>query len=313
MFPGASATFYRGHNRYPTIGGGYLPYYGTYSLGVPYSPYYYGTYGFAPLFVPADSLFGPGPLMQNIGNLVPADDGGNLPRLPRNLPAPKQQAGQQAGQAQQAAQGAGVANPPAQKKVRVTNAASKARAGKFLQSGDTQFGKQKFHQALERYREGALSAPDLGDCYFRQAFAQVAMGQYDAASKAIQRGLRLQPNWADSAFTLDSLYGAGHHLEKLSHREGLAQAIEQNPLDAGLYLAMGALLYFDGEHERSRPFFERAAQIGGNDDHLLDGFLAPMPADAGNDAAGKNAADRDAAAKGAADKAAARPAGKVNL
>ncbi len=233
-------------------------------------------------------------LMQNIGNLVPADDGGGgnggggnttaLRRTELLIPAQPRPVGQ----------AAGAADPP-QKKVRITNAASKARAGKFLQSGDTQFVKQKFHQALERYREGALSAPDLGDCYFRQAFAQVAMGQYEAASKAIQRGLWLKPDWADSDFTINSLYGADHHLEKLSHREGLAQAIEQNPLDAGLYLAMGALLYFDGEQQRSRPFFEKAAQLSGNDEHLLDGFLAPMPADGADRDAGEreDAADRD--------------------
>jgi hypothetical protein len=26
-------------------------------------------------------------------------------------------------------------------------------------------------------------------------------------------------------------------------------------------------------------FFERAAQLGGNEEHLLDGFLAPRPGD----------------------------------
>jgi tetratricopeptide (TPR) repeat protein len=250
-FSGASTSSYHGIQKYPLIGGGYVPYYGAYALGVPYSPYYYGTFGMPPLFVPADTLFGPGPLMQNIGNLAPADDGGRGANL-----------------------------PPGPKKVRATNAASKARAGKFLQSGDTQFGKQKFHQALERYREGAVAAPDVADCFFRQAFAQIAMGQYEAASKAIQRGLRLKPDWADSDFTLVSLYGAEHHLTKLSHREALAQAIEQSPLDASLHLAMGAMLYFDGEQERSRLFFERAAQLGANDDHQLDGFLAPRPAGA---------------------------------
>jgi hypothetical protein len=307
QFSGASMSFYRGYHRGPTAGYGYVPYYGSYSLGMPYSPYYYGPYVGGPLFVPADNMFGPGPLMQGIGNLVPADDGGggggNPPRAVRNVPPQPRPAGQ----------AAGAADPP-QKKVRVTNAAAKARAGKFLQSGDAQFVKQKFHQALERYREGALSAPDLGDCFFRQAFAQVAMGQYEAASKAIQRGLRLKPDWADSGFTIDSLYGPNHHLTKLSHREGLAQAIEQSPLDAGLYLAMGAMLYFDGEQQRSRPFFEKAAQLSGNDEHLLDAFLVPMPVDGADKGAddGK-AADKGAADRNAADKAAAKPPSRVNL
>ncbi len=75
-------------------GGGFVPYYG-YGLGLPYGPYYYGSFALGPVFVPADSLFGPGPLMAGIGNLVPADDGGMAnPPGPRNRgplagPAPK--------------------------------------------------------------------------------------------------------------------------------------------------------------------------------------------------------------------------------
>ena len=276
-------------------GGGFVPYY-SYGLGLPYGPYYYGSFALGPVFVPADSLFGPGPLMAGIGNLVPADDGGmgNPPgarnRGPLAGPAPKN-AGLQNAVPQNPL------DPPAPKKVRATNAASKARAGKFLQSGDVQFAKQKFHQALERYREGSLAAPDLAECFFRQAFAQVAMGQYEAAAKAIQRGLRLKPDWADGQFSLVSLYGAEQHLIKFSHREVLAQAIEQNPQDANLHLLMGAMLYFDGEQQRSRLFFEQAAQLGANDAHLLDGFLAPAPADA----------DQDDPAPGRANPGAARP------
>ncbi len=107
------------------------------------------------------------------------------------------------------------------------------------------------------------------------------MGQYESAVKSIQRGLRIKPDWADSEFQLASLYGADNHLTQLSHREALAQAIEQNPQDAGLHLLMGALLYFDGAPDRSRLFFERAARFGANDDHSLDGFLIPAPAGAG--------------------------------
>ena len=271
---GSSAAYAGAYKYGPKVGGGVLlPYYG-YGLGVPYSPYYYGSFGLGPLYLPADALFGPGPLMQNLGNFVPADDGDQVVR-------PRPALGKNQGPAlPPAAPGLNAADPPV-KKVRATNAAAKARAGKFLQAGDTQFAKQKYHQALERYREGTLAAPDLGESFFRQAFAQVAMGQYDSAVKSIQRGLRIKPDWADADFQLASLYGAQHHLSQMSHREALAQAIEQNPQDAGLHLLMGALLYFDGAQERSRLFFERAAQLGANDEHLFDGFLVPAPAGAG--------------------------------
>ncbi len=305
MFSGG--YYHHGHQGLSNSTVGYAPY-------LAYGSNYYGFYLPPPLFVPADMLFGPDPLMQGIGNLNGGGPGvgggpgpggvggagGNVP--PAGAMGQAVRAGPVGalgpGQPQRGAGAADNMNPPAPRKVRVTNAAAKARAGKFLQSGDTQFGKQKFYPALERYREGALAAPDLAECFFRQGFAQVALGQYEAAAKAFQRGLRLRPEWADSDFELGPLYGA-NHLAKLSHREGLAQAIEQNPLDAGLLLTMGAMLYFDGQKERSRLFFQRSAQLGGNDSHLLDGFLAPEPADADD-----KPADQEAGAK---------PAGKLNL
>jgi hypothetical protein len=39
-------------------------------------------------------------------------------------------------------------------------------------------------------------------------------------------------------------------------------------------------LFFDGQTQRSEAFFSRAAQLGANDDRLLDGFL-PRPGPAG--------------------------------
>jgi hypothetical protein len=188
------------------------------------------------------------------------------------LPAPAPRAIQRPAPAAPAAQG----DKP---KVRVTNAEWKARAGKFIGFGDTNFGKQSYLSAVERYKTAAEMAPDLAEPYLRQGFAFVAMGQYESAVKAFRRGLKIRSDWSDSPFRLDQIYGDAQ-IAKTAHLENLAKAVEANPLDSELLVALGMQLFFDGQPERSEVFFARAAQLGGNDDKLLDDFL-PRPAPAG--------------------------------
>jgi Flp pilus assembly protein TadD len=294
-------------------GGGYS---GGLMLGLAAGPYYYGNYGLPPYFLDPGSMYGPqspGPFTGagnfgggnfaggnlgagnfGLGNLGGGGMAGQGPAVPAPI----------AGQQPQGGQAPAASGDPPAKKARTTNAAAKARAGKFLQFGDQQFAKQKYYQALERYREAATIAPDLAECFFRQGFAQFAMGQFEAAAKSYRRGLQMRPDWAESEFELISLYGAEHKLAKLSHREALAQAIELNAQSADLLTVMAIVLYFDGDRPRSRLFFDRAAELGGNTDHALDGFLTPGPIDA-------PLPGRERGID--ADKAAVRTAGKANF
>jgi hypothetical protein len=161
-----------------------------------------------------------------------------------------------------------------------TNAAGKARSGKFISYGDANFGKQKYLAALDRYKTAAETADDLAEPVFRQGFALVALGQYASAAKAFRRALRIESDWSAPPFQLTDLYG-NDRLAKTAHEEGLAKAVEANPFDSELLLALAMVLYFDGHAERAGVFFGRAAQLGGNEDGLLDSFLPrPAPADA---------------------------------
>jgi tetratricopeptide repeat protein len=162
---------------------------------------------------------------------------------------------------------------------RVSNAETKAKAGKFIGFGDGNFGKQKYSAAIERYRTAAEMAPDLAEPYFRQGYALVALGQYENAAKAFRRALKIRPDWSDSAFRLDQIYGADQ-LAKTTHLESLAKAIEANPFDSELLVALGVQLYFDGQRDRAGVFLARAAQLGANEDKLLNDFL-PKPGPAG--------------------------------
>jgi hypothetical protein len=171
------------------------------------------------------------------------------------------------------------AEPSARRRIRTSNAEQKAKAGRFLGFGDGNFGKQKYLPAVERYKTAAQMAPDLAEPYFRQGYALVALGQYENAAKTFRRGLKIRSDWTDSPFRLDQIYG-GARLAKTQHLENLAKAVEANPLDVNLLLTLGMQLFFDGQRDRASVFFARAAQLGGNEDRLLNDFL-PRPAPAG--------------------------------
>jgi hypothetical protein len=164
-------------------------------------------------------------------------------------------------------------------KPKVTGAEQKARAGRFIGFGDANFGKQKYLAELERYKTASKSAPDVAEAYLRQGFALFAMGQYGNAAGAFRRGLRIRPDWTGSPFHLDQLYD-GARLSKTGHIESLAKEVEANPLDAELLFVLGMASFFDGQRDRAAVFFAGSAQLGGNEDRLLDGFLPkPKPGD----------------------------------
>ena len=168
---------------------------------------------------------------------------------------------------------------PPKRTPKSTSPEQKARAGKFLGFGDASFAEQKYLAAIERYKSASRIAPDLADPYLRQGHALVALGQYENAVKVFRRGLRIRPEWSGSPFRLNQLYGPDR-IAKVSHIETLAKAVEANPLDSNLLMALGMQLFFDGQAERASVFFARVAQLGGNDDRLLNDFL-PKPAPAG--------------------------------
>ena len=118
----------------------------------------------------------------------------------------------------------------------------------------------------------------MAESYFRQAFALVALGRYEKAAAAFRRGLNVRSDWRGTPFRLDDLYG-GAAVAKTQQIETLAGAVEANPFDADLLLVLGMMLFFDGQADRAAVFFARAAQLGANEDHLLDDFLGiPKPA-----------------------------------
>jgi tetratricopeptide (TPR) repeat protein len=157
-------------------------------------------------------------------------------------------------------------------KLRRSNEESRARGKRFLDFGNALFLEQRFHEALQRYKSAIEAAPDLSEAYVREGFALMAVNQYRLATKAFKIALELDPEIVKSRFRLDDLYG-DNRLAKNSHVELLAREAIANPADADLLFLVGMSLYTDGEVDRARRFFAKAAELGGEEAARL---LAPL-------------------------------------
>ncbi|MCO6459578.1 MAG: hypothetical protein J5I93_30050, partial [Pirellulaceae bacterium] len=161
--------------------------------------------------------------------------------------------------------------------VRQSNAAARQRAGRFLEFGDNRFSQQRYHESLQRYKSAAAAAPDLAEPHFRQAQALIATSRFDLAAAAFRRGLALDDDVRRGGFQLDHLYGDAQ-LAKHAHLEALAQAALNRPWESEPLFLLGVFLYYDGQAERSRVFFERAAGLSGPHDVRLAPFLEALAA-----------------------------------
>jgi tetratricopeptide (TPR) repeat protein len=250
-----------GLNGYPYGTYGYDAYRG---YGYGYDSYLYGSpyyYSPPPIFLPAEELYGPLAMQRFMGV-----DHWFRPQPKVNVKVNVTVPPARDNKVAAAGQDKGIAPPAPQKKLpdRGTNPQSNNLAWKFLGYGDALFGQQKYAEANDRYRKASRNAPQLADAWFRQGFAMAAIGRYDLAVGAIKRGLSLDPTWPKSAFDLKDLYGADE-MARNAHLDALAKAAEEKPTDGDLLFMVGVYLHFDGQADRARKFFQRAAEIAGDD------------------------------------------------
>lgn len=245
---------------------------GYHGQGYPVDDYYYPEpqppvlYGFSPIVIPTESLYGPAAAARVLGNLTPD-------------PAPVNNVWVDAADRWNGAAERGPAwdELPAEPAPPVrSNPQRVARAIRSIGFGDELFRQQRYGEAYRRYKQAAEAAPDHADAYFRQAIVLIALAQYDTACEAIRRGFEHDTEWDSSPFRLDDVYGA-NALAKRAHRDALAEAAEASPQDGRLWYLLGVALYFDGEPLRAEPFFERAQQLVGHNVYL-HGFLRAIEA-----------------------------------
>jgi tetratricopeptide (TPR) repeat protein len=227
------------------------PYPYVYPPGSFYLPGYdYAPWVLPPLYLPAEQLYGP----EQVKRLMGADQMGLAPQT-NVIVVPRGQDRDDADQPR-----------------RATNAKSMALGWRFIASGDAHFQTQEYAEAYRDYKKAAQAAPGLAEAYWRQAFALVGLANYDLAAKAMKKGMSINPNWADSGFRSDELYGA-NKMAKTAHLDGLAKAALDQPNNADLLMLVGVELYFDGQVDRAAPFFERATKLAPELGPLAAGFL----------------------------------------
>lgn len=231
-------------------------------LGYYFDPYYPGGYFLPPVILPAETLYGPQAVRRFMGLDPPLNVSGGIPYLP-----PYGYGGLGGGPA--LAPFGLPAQPAADaKKPRPSNADARARAWQFVGFGDEHFRRQRYSEALSRYKSAARAAADLPEVFARQAVAFFAIGRYELAADALKRAVALSdqpPGWN---VQLDRLY-ADNHVAKTAHLEKLAETAGNNLHNADLLFLVGAMLYFDQQVDRSEVFFQRARQAAlGDDTHV---------------------------------------------
>jgi tetratricopeptide (TPR) repeat protein len=254
---------------YP-YGGGYSSSYPSYGYQYPYYRNPYLGYGYpAAVFASADQFFGPGPVQQLMGGnpwfgQPQANGNGNFFANGNGNAANANPGAANNANGRPDAGAPGTPGPPARKPAPVGGGKAMEIAWKFITYGDTHFGKQKYIDALDRYRRAAHECPTLGDAWFREGFALAALGRYDQAAKAMRRGLEEKPDWVDNNFRLTELYGDGAD-EKKAVLDKMVKVAETQPTNADVAYVVGVHLYCDGKSDQAAPFLHRAAQILGTD------------------------------------------------
>ena len=268
-----SNTCYAGFNT-PWIGwgGGYGCAYGScnyprsvYYGGYPaYNSYYYNTYPYgiggydlyynAPVFAPAEALYGPAAVRRFFGMPEPT--------------AP-------------AAAGVVTKDLTELRTVREASPEYHRKAEQFIAQGDMLFREQKYQQAVERYKVAVEMAPDSAEAYWHKGHAYAATKRYVLAAANFRRALVLNPDIGRDGFTLDTLYG-DTRMAKAAHLEAIAGYCLENPAAAEAYFTLGVFLHYNGEAERAEKFFARAGELAGPDATYLTLFApgaVPVKAD----------------------------------
>lgn len=274
--PGACSSFVAGGfpGYFPGyVSGCYPGYWGSGWYGARYGYGYPYCYYPPPLVVPAELIYGPLPAWNMLGvgwNAGIAGAVGGPELEPVVVPAAVQPANNAADGVGEAGQAPQAAAQPV--KLRKSSATARARAQQLLAVADADFRAQKYVEAASRYRRATQTAPDLAEAYFRKGQAEIALSRYESAADSCKRALEVDPAWPKSNLRLANLYG-GNQAAKAAHVEKLAQQAAANPNDTNLRFLIGIELFFDGQLDRAKKFFQQAAALNPGDDAHLLAFL----------------------------------------
>lgn len=154
----------------------------------------------------------------------------------------------------------------------------RAEMQKLVRKGNDAFATGDYKQALNLYQQAVAAAPLEPAPYFHLAQAHFALGRFIEAGVAIERGMRLHPQWPSAAFQPRAMY-RDHAGDYERHLGALAEEVGRNINDESLLFLLAYQLWFDGRREEAVALFRRAAALA-HDTTLIERFLkaAQQPA-----------------------------------
>lgn len=142
---------------------------------------------------------------------------------------------------------------------------------RLLELGITAFHAEEYGLALRRFKQAVEHEPGLSRGHFLLSQALFASGKYQAATAAIEAGMRLQPNWPSAEFHPRIELYKGHENSWELHLQRLAQAAKATPESPRLFLHAHQL-WFDGQRAEAAVVFQKARQMA-VDPTFIDAFL----------------------------------------
>ena len=137
----------------------------------------------------------------------------------------------------------------------VSEPAQKARSLRFEQQGDRHFADQSYLKAYTFYKDAVDAAGDRTEPRAKLVVTYAAISQYDKAVRELKDLLSIDPTYPRHFLSLDSIFG-DQQVSKEGVKTRVAEWTAGNVSDPERLLLLAALMYFDGDIDRSRQLFE---------------------------------------------------------
>jgi hypothetical protein len=134
------------------------------------------------------------------------------------------------------------------------------------------FSVGQYGLAAFRFRQATEIEPKLAPAYFLLGQAEIAVGNYKDAYKAIEAGIRRDPKWPRSDFKPRVELYKGIEADMDAHLAHVQKAREASPKNATYLFLNAYLLWFDGRRGDAVPLFRQARALSA-DKTIIDAFL----------------------------------------
>lgn len=145
---------------------------------------------------------------------------------------------------------------------------------RYQVQGEEQLRQLNFLAASERFRKAIDTAKDQAVPRARLGLTMAARNKFPEAVQQFKLAVVLDPNWVETAESLEQLLGERNTLEKTRIMQRVAEWTLEDVRDPDRLFLLGVMLYLEGD-DRSRTMLETAIRVAGAEEHLI-AFLAPQ-------------------------------------